>query len=227
MDTVSSAARQQPLEVGAPPPSEGFPAPALIGIYAGSIIVWGGGLVWFTRDDRSATELPRWEVLIIGASGLGWAAWLIWISRGEEARERVELGGHRLRWQTALVNVLQLVLATVFLTVSLGALAELLATFDVPLSTAGADVVAVGTVYRHLVWEVLAALPVVDLPETLGWERPVTDPASGLGLPAVLLRSAFVLVVLGLMVRWVRQLRQAVMRDPTTARGDEAREPSA
>jgi hypothetical protein len=65
----------------------------------------------------------------------------------------------------------------------------------------------VGQVHQHMAWEVIGALPVVDIPDTLGWERPIEDPAAPIGVLSVILRGVFVLFVLKLFVVLTRRLR--------------------
>lgn len=222
METHGEETKQRPVE----PSARTSVGSGEVVIAVVSLCCWGSLLVLVARDrNPPASSANRWIIL---AFGLVFAIQLVVRSRRAASRE---LAGARpdvqAMWRSASSNVVWLLLAMVWLTVSLGCLAVILAAHGVALSADPAVVVAVGAVYRHLVWELLGAVPVVDLPDTLGWERPITDPAAALGLIALFLRSAFVLVVLGLMVRWLGPFRQAMTRPPTTGTGEAAREPSA
>ena len=48
-----------------------------------------------------------------------------------------------------------------------------------------------GEVFGSLVWQASSAVPVVDLPTSLGWENPVPDPAWPLGMVHVAVRAVF------------------------------------
>ncbi len=121
---------------------------------------------------------------------------------------QLPMRGTRTMWWHTMSHVLATALATIWLILGLASCAVVIAARGPAISndpTPGE--VTVGEVHQHLAWELIDALPVVDVPDTLGWERPIDDPAAPLGVLAVFARGVFLLVALKLVVVLVRLSR--------------------
>jgi len=176
-------------------------------IFATGILVWLWLLVSAALDRRPAVDAEAPYVVAVFA--VIWGVGMIVRSRRAVRRlNQLPVHGTRSMWWFTISHLLATVLATIWLILGLASCAVVIAargsviTNDSPPRDP-----TVGEVHRQLAWEVIDALPVVDLPDTLGWERPIEDPAAPLGVLAVLARGVFLLVVLKLVVALVRLSR--------------------
>jgi hypothetical protein len=87
-----------------------------------------------------------------------------------------------------------------FALAGLGTLAHWMASRGIALSADPAVAVEVRDGYLAFYWEALNAVPVLELAETIGWEKPITDPSAALGWLLAATRTLFVLVLIGLVV---------------------------
>jgi hypothetical protein len=56
--------------------------------------------------------------------------------------------------------------------------------------------VLISDIYEQLTWDVADAVPLIKLPETMGWERPIKDPDLPLGIASLVVRTLVVLITL-------------------------------
>lgn len=87
-----------------------------------------------------------------------------------------------------------------------GAAAWLLA-----LALLGLCLFSVGTylVVRVYLWELLDAIPAVEVTDTVGWQRPVEHPEAGLGLALLAYRATVLVPILAVVVRIWKDRRAA------------------
>jgi hypothetical protein len=182
-------------------------------IFATASLVWFWLLVSSALDRGPAVETEAPYVVAVFA--VIWGVGMIVRSRLAVPRlNQLPMRGTQSMWFT-VSHLLATALATIWLIVGLASCAVVIAaqgsaiTNDPPPRE-----VTVGEVHQHLAWEVIDALPVVDLPDTLGWERPIEDPAAPLGVLAVVARGVFLLVVLKLVVALVRLSRPQPPESP-------------
>jgi hypothetical protein len=64
-----------------------------------------------------------------------------------------------------------------------------------------------GDMYETLIWHASKAVPLVDIPGSTGWENPVTDPASPLGVTILGVRAVMALLFVGAVIRFYRGTR--------------------
>jgi hypothetical protein len=173
-------------------------------IFATASLVWLGLLVLSALDRGRAVETEAPYVVAVFA--VIWGVGMVVRSRlAVPLLNQLPVRGTRSMWWFTVGHLFATALATIWLIVGLASCAVVIAaqgsviTNDPPPGD-----VTVGEIHQHLAWEVIDAVPVVDLPDTLGWERPIEDPAAPLGVLAVLARGVFLLVVLKLVVALVR-----------------------
>ena len=178
-------------------------------IFGSACLIWLWLFVASARDRGSAVESE--PPYVVAVFGVGWCVRMIVRSRRAVPRlNQLPMRGTRSMWWFTVSHLLATALATIWLIVGLASCAVVIAaqgsaiTNDPPPSE-----VTVGEVHQQMAWEVIDAVPVVDLPDTLGWERPIEDPAAPLGVLAVFARGIFVLVVVKLVVALVSLSRPA------------------
>ena len=71
--------------------------------------------------------------------------------------------------------------------------------------------------YEELAWEAADTVPVLNLPDTLGWERPIADPDLPLGLASAFVRVVMVLFVIGSIAALIKDRRIARRQGAETA----------
>jgi hypothetical protein len=176
-------------------------------IFAFASLVWSGLLVAPARNRALAAETEPPYVVAVFAVASG----VTMIVRGRRAvpeLHRLPARGTRSMWWFTVSHLAATALATIWLITGLAFCAVVMATRgSVITNDPPAAQLMVGEVHQHLAWEVIDALPVIDLPDTLGWERPIDDPAAPLGVLTVLARGVFLLVVVRLVVALVRLAR--------------------
>jgi hypothetical protein len=91
------------------------------------------------------------------------------------------------------------------------------------VATGGTDVVrnppqdttTVSDVYEQLTWDAVDTIPLVEVPKTLGWEAPISDPAAPLGIASLTIRLAIVLFTISSISLIVKHTRLVLKkRDP-------------
>jgi hypothetical protein len=60
-----------------------------------------------------------------------------------------------------------------------------------------------------LVWQVARAVPILDMPGSLGWEHPVRDPAWPLGVAQLVVRGVFAGAIAGAVAALWRGWRRS------------------
>lgn len=176
-------------------------------IFTAADLVWLGLLVGHGLDRTRAVDAE--PPYVVAAFAVVWAVGMIVRSRRAVPRlHQLPIRGTRSMWSHTLGHLLATLLATIWLILGLASCAVVLATHGLAITADPAPTdLRVGDVHQHLAWEVIDALPVLDLPDTLGWERPIEDPSAPLGVLAVVARGVFLLVVVRLVVALVRLSR--------------------
>jgi hypothetical protein len=85
--------------------------------------------------------------------------------------------------------------------------------------------VTVGTVYRQLLWHAVDTVPVLNIPNSLSWERPIRDPAPLLGIASVMLRLIMVLIVIASAKTIIQHGRVVSRGDSRTEIGTQGESP--
>lgn len=182
--------------------------------FALASLVWIGLFVASARNRTPAGETEPPYVVAVFA--VAWSVGII--VRGRRAvpeLNRLPARGTRSMWWFTVSHLAATALATIWLITGLASSAVVMAAHgSVITNDPPAGQLSVGDVHQHLAWEVIDALPVVDLPDTLGWERPIEDPAAPLGVLAVLARGVVLLVVVKLVVALVRLSRPPTSGSP-------------
>jgi hypothetical protein len=184
------------------------PSPEAV-IYGTASLGWLVLLVASASNQGRAVDATQLEATVIATSAVIWGAGLIVKSRRDVRRtDPLPVRGTRPAWWDTIGQLTRVMLATAWLIVGAASWAVLLAVHGAVVShNPASNELTVGQVHQHMAWEVLGALPVVDIPDTLGWERPIEDPAASIGVLSVMLRGVFVLFVLKLLVVLARRLR--------------------
>lgn len=169
-----------------------------------------GLLVWALLDDALvANGSPA--IGLVGSAVLGGA--YIDSFRKRVASARTSRSAGPTSWAHAVSFALLGTAGTVLLIVGAGSLACLLGVAGWTLSDSPPTAeLHVNTLFAHFVWEVVDAVPVVEATATLGWERPIADPAPVLGAVLLVTRATFALIVVaGAAALWM------LVRDPRDA----------
>lgn len=185
---------------GAPPRARlagiGGALESALAAFAGLAMLVGAPLALvasITWDQRlsDVTPIPWFGVLMLGAVAVS----LVW---GTITAVRVAAEEQRWPGLGVLTVVGLMVLATPCFTVlAIGTLLIQVAIGGQPVvGGPQAEVLAAQDVYRQLAWDSIDVIPVIDVPEAMGWARPVADPAWPLGLGAVTMRVVTVLIVI-------------------------------
>src|SRR5262245_15807586 len=178
-------------------------------IYGTASLGWLVLLVASASNQSRAVDATQLEATVIATSAVIWGAGLIVKSRRDvRGTDPLPVRGTRPVWWDTIGQLTKGMLATAWLIVGAASWAVLLAVDGaVVRHSLAPNELTVGQVHQHMAWEVIGALPVVDIPATLGWERPIEDPAASIGVLSVMLRGVFVLFVLKLLVVLARRLR--------------------
>lgn len=135
--------------------------------------------------------IPWIAVALLGST----ATAMLWLGAlaGHHMRQRREPPpGWALSAVLALILVagpalVMLVAGTVVINLAVGS--------DVSVSRTPTEATLIaGDVFRQLLWDCAAAIPVLDIPETIGWEEPITDPDAPMGIASLTVRAVFTLV---------------------------------
>jgi hypothetical protein len=177
-------------------------------VWIGFAILWFGGLGWAIgirmRSDSPLAEASTSGVhLIIGLPAI------VFLVRAVRDARRVSTG--REAFAASRVGPI-----VVFLVQSAGFLLLALGTSLVMAARAGHTItinpdqaeVTEGEIFSSLVWQASRAVPVVELPTSLGWENPVPDPAWPLGLVHLAIKAVFAGVLLSTAVLLWRTWRK-------------------
>lgn len=202
--------------IPAPVPGERPPATGWASlVWMGFAIFWFGGLAW-AISIRMRSDSPLAEASTSGLYLIVGLPSIVFLVRAVRDARRVST----VREAFAASRVGPIV---VFLVQSAGFLLLALGTSLVIAARAGHTItitpdqaeVTEGELFSSLVWQASRAVPVVELPTSLGWENPVPDPAWPLGLVHLVIKAVFAGVLLSTAVLLWRTWRKR----STPARG--------
>ncbi len=159
--------------------------------------------VWTIVDDGAPADVDVKSQYVIALGATAWAIGLtvgVWRSLARPTP--------RSTWWFTIKSMCEMTLATIWLVSGVAACAVVTATWGWTIANdPSSGQLSVGAVHLHLAWEVVNAVPAVDLADTLGWERPIADPAGPLGVLSVIVRAGFLLGIVKLAVELVRRGR--------------------
>ena len=169
-----------------------------------------GGLVVFAIAARSNDETPLDEVAVNVPDTVVFAVGAVTslvVFRGLAARTSTRDGEPR-DWDHIVLTAYYGLVGGAASILSVSGILLLLVAQDVTITIDPSQATAtVGDVYATLTWEALSTIPLLDVPATLGWEKPIVDPDAPFGVGVVVLKLAFLLVVIASAAKVVRLLR--------------------
>jgi hypothetical protein len=171
-------------------------------------------LIWFgitapalaarmRSDTLLADASPSWPHVTAGAASLFFLVVAVVAAR-RLSTGREDFAAHRVG---PIVVFLVQGAGFVLLALGIGLTAVARAGHAVTTTPDTADVTE-GQLFGSLVWQASRAVPVVELPASLGWENPIPDPAWPLGLAHVAVRALFAGVLLSTVVLLWRTWRK-------------------
>lgn len=154
-----------------------------------------------TPLDEVSVNVPDTIVFVIGA------VTSLVVFRGLAERTGSRDGGRR-DWDHVVMTAYYGCAGGAAAILSVSGVLLLLAAQDVTITVDPSQASAtVGDVYATLTWEATSTIPLLDVPATLGWEKPVADPDAPFGVGVLVLKLAFLLVVIASATKVVRLLR--------------------
>jgi len=180
-------------------------------VWMGFAIVWFGIVAW-AISIRMRSDLPLVEAsaspldLIVGLLSIGFLVGAV-----RDAR-RIAAGNEAFAGRRVGPIVVFLVQGAGFLLLALGISLVIAARAGHRITVIpDQDAVTEGELFGSLVWQASRAVPVVELPTSLGWENPVPDPAWPLGLVHLAIRAVFAGVLVSTAVLLWRAWRKRSM----------------
>jgi hypothetical protein len=177
-------------------------------LWMGFPTLWFGVVAW-AISIRMRSDLPLVDA---SASGLDVLVGLLSIgvlARAVRDARRVSAGSESFAPNRVGPIVVFLVQGAGFLLLALGISLVIAARAGHTITiTPGPAEVTEGELFGSLVWQASRAVPVVELPTSLGWENPVPDPAWPLGLAHLAIRAVFAGVLVSTAVLLWRTWRK-------------------
>jgi hypothetical protein len=183
-------------------------------------IFWSAGLAW-AMTIRMRSDSPLAEASTSGLDLLLGLLSVVFLVLAVRDARRVSSGREAFAASRVGPIVVFLVQSAAFLLVALGTILVIAARAGHTITfTPDQAEMTEGQLFSSLVWQASRAVPIVELPTSLGWENPIPDPAWPLGLVHLAIRAVFSGVLLSTAILLWRTWRKPSTPAPGLPRAD-------